>query len=225
MAKVVLFGTTEVSSMSHFYLEHDSPHEVVAFTVDRKYMKENSFNGLPVVPFEDIEAVFPPDEYKMMVAMQFGRVNRNRAEKYAQAEEKGYDFVSYVSSKAIIWPGLIVGKNCSITEGSIINPYVEIGNNVVIAGSFIGHHSRIGDHCFLAAQSVVLGCCTLEPYCFIGGNATIQHNVHVARECIIGAGVTIAKNTKEKGVYVGAPPELLPKGSDELGRWLTWPVR
>jgi sugar O-acyltransferase (sialic acid O-acetyltransferase NeuD family) len=225
MAKVVIFGITDAGILCHFFLEHDSPHDVVAFTVDREYMQEESFRGLPLVPFEDVENIYPPSEYQMYIAMLFHKGNRTRAEKCFQAEAKGYDLISYVSSKAITWPGLVLGKNCFISEGSIINPFVEIGNNVTVAGGFVGHHSIVKDHCFLAAHSVILGCSVIEPYCFIGANSTITHCVHVARECIIGSGVSISRNTKEKGVYVGKPPELLPKPSDQLSQWLTWQVR
>ena len=143
MEKVVIFGATKMAVMSHFYFTHDSPHEVVAFTVDRNYIKEETLCGLPVVPFEDIESVYPPSEYKMFVAIQFGRVNKTRAEKYFQAKAKGYQLINYVSSKASTWPGLLVGDNCFIAEGCIIQPFVEIGNNVIMAcGSVIGHDSH-----------------------------------------------------------------------------------
>lgn len=226
MEKVVLFGNAEVASMTYFYLSHDSPYEVAAFTVDREYIKEDTRFGLPVVPFEDVESICPPGEYKMSVALGFSKVNRFRAERYSQAKAKGYELISYVSSRTTTWPGLVVGDNCFISEGSIIQPFAEIGNNVIIGtGSIIGHHSVIKDHCFLAASVVVLGCVTIEPYCVLGANSTIRDGVTVARECIIGAGATISKNTRERAVYVDQPAELLPKPSDVLSQWLTWPVR
>jgi sugar O-acyltransferase (sialic acid O-acetyltransferase NeuD family) len=225
MGKVVIFGATEAAILNHFYLTHDSPHEVVAFTVDRNFIKEKMLCGLPVVPFEDIESIYPPHDYNMLVAIQFSRLNRTRAEKYSQAKAKGYELISYISSKAITWPGLVVGDNCIISEGSILNPFVEIGNNVIIASGFVGHHSTIKDHCFMAAHSAVLGYATVEPYCFLGANSTIRDGIVVARECIIGAGVSITKTTRERSVYIAKPPELLPKPSNELGAWLTWPVR
>lgn len=222
--KVVIFGTTEMAMMSHFYFTHDSPYEVAAFTVDRAFLKEETLFGLPVVPFEDIESLYPAGQYKMFVAILFGRLNRTRAEKYFQAKAKGYDLVSYVSSKAITWPGLSVGDNCYISPGSIVDPFVEIGNDVFIAGSAVGHHCIIKDHCFLATHSVLLGGVTIEPYCFIGANSTIRHQVVIARECIIGAGATITKSTRERAVYAERPAELLPRPSNELGKWLTWPA-
>jgi sugar O-acyltransferase (sialic acid O-acetyltransferase NeuD family) len=224
--KVVIFGAIEAAILGHFYLTYDSPYEVVAFTVNRDYIKQETLCKLPVVPFEDIVSIYPPSDYKMLVAIMFGRLNRTRAEKYYEAKAKGYELISYISSRAVTWPGMVIGDNCFVSESCVIQPFAEIGNNVTIAtGSIIGHHSVIKDHCFLAASTVVLGCVTIEPYCFLGGNSTVRDGVTVARECIIGAGVSINKSTQERGVYVGRPPELLPKSSDVLSRWLTWPVK
>ena len=39
MGKVILFGIGQVASRAYWYLTHDSQHEVVAFTVDREYIK------------------------------------------------------------------------------------------------------------------------------------------------------------------------------------------
>ena len=60
MAKVVVFGTELVAELAHYYLTNDSEHEIVAFTVNKEYIKEDIFCGLPVVPFEDVTTLYPP---------------------------------------------------------------------------------------------------------------------------------------------------------------------
>ena len=67
--KVVVFGAGDIAQLAHFYLTHDSPFEVVAFTVDRAFVTEPAFCGLPVVPFEEINARYPPDRFDMFVAL------------------------------------------------------------------------------------------------------------------------------------------------------------
>ena len=223
--RVVIFGTTEMAIMTHFYLTHDSPHEVVAFTVDRDFIKEKTLCGLPVVPFEDIESLYPPADHRMIVAIMFGRLNKIRSEKYSQAKAKGYELISYISSKAMTWPELELGDNSLILEGSAVGPFVKIGNNVIIGGSAIGHHTVIKDHCFLAAHAAILGCVTIEPYCFIGANSTIQQWSVIGKECIIGAGAIINKSTPERSVFINKPAEMLPQTSDQFITWLTWPAR
>jgi hypothetical protein len=55
MEKVIVFGNGEIASVAHFYLTHDSPYEVAAFTVDREFIKQERFIELPVVPLDKIE--------------------------------------------------------------------------------------------------------------------------------------------------------------------------
>lgn len=226
MGKVIVFGNSVFAEHVYFLLTHDSPHEVVAFTVDSKYIIKDKLFGLPVVPFENVESVFSPSEHNMTVAISFQRVNRLREEKYFQAKAKGYHLISYISSKATSFPGLVAGDNCIILENSIIGPFVEVGNDVFIgSGAIIGHHTVIKNHSFISPGAVILGGVTVGEYCLIGANATVKEDVEIAKECIVGSGVSINRNTQEKGVYINPPPELLPKRSDELRTWLTWPLR
>ncbi|HAM51434.1 MAG TPA: UDP-glucose 4-epimerase [Nitrospiraceae bacterium] len=223
MAKVVLFGLSETTELIHFYLCHDSDHQVVAFTVDEKYLTQKSFCGLPVLPFEEIEKTHPPENYHMGVFLGFRDVNRLRANKYAEAKSKGYTMITYISSKAITWPGAVIGENCYVFEQTLIAPFATLGNNVVaLAGCLIGHHSIISDHCFLSARTVVLGCSKVGNYCVLGANSTVKDLVTVADSCVVGVGAEITKNTQPSQVYVSDPPRLLEKSSEQLSRWITW---
>jgi sugar O-acyltransferase (sialic acid O-acetyltransferase NeuD family) len=226
MDRVVIFGNGQPATMNYMYLTHDSPYKVAAFTVDREYIKEDTLLGVPVVPFEDVESIYPPNDHKMSLVISYRNMNRLKAEKYAQAKAKGYELITYISSKTMTFPGMVVGDNCFILEYSSIGPYARIGNDVFIgSGSIIGHNSIIKDHCFVGPHAVILGSTTVEPYCVIGANSTIKDGgIIIARECIIAAGVTITKDTEERGVYIGRPAELAPKRSNELSTWLTWGV-
>lgn len=225
LADVVLFGTSEMARMTHFYLRHDSPHKVVAFTVDAARITAESLLGLPVVPFEDVVKLYPPSDHAMGVPIAFSKVNMVRATKYAEAKAKGYQLISYVSSKSSTWPGLVTGDNCFIYENSAIGPYVTIGDDVIIASASVAHDTVIGDHSFLAAGAVVLGSVTIGEYTVIGANATCRDGISIGRGCIIGAGVTLTRSAPDRGVYVSRPAERLAKTSDVLSDWLNWPVK
>lgn len=217
--KVVIFGTGDIGQLAHFYFTHDSPYEVAAFTVDRDFLKEKELFGLPVIPFEEIEKSYPPDKFDMFVALSYRNINRLRAEKYIDAKRKGYRLVSYICTKSVYWGDTEIGDNCFIFENQTIQPFVKIGNDVIIwSGNHIGHHSVIGDHCFIASHVVVSGHVTIEPYCFLGVNSTIRDGITVARECVIGAGAIILKDTMEKGVYKGKATELYLDDSSKLKR-------
>jgi sugar O-acyltransferase (sialic acid O-acetyltransferase NeuD family) len=217
MKKVVIFGTSVFADLAYFYLKNDSPYDVVAFTVNQNHMSGDDFKGLPVVPFEKIEELYPSSEYDMFIAVAYKKVNKIRAKIFQDAKNKGYHLISYVNSKVTKWEELDIGENCFIFENVVIQPYVKIGNNVIIwSGDHIGHHSEISDHCFITSHVVISGNVKIGPYCFLGVNSTIRDGINIGSECVIGAGSVILKNTKDKEVYSINSTQLLPIKSDKL---------
>jgi sugar O-acyltransferase (sialic acid O-acetyltransferase NeuD family) len=202
MSKVVIFGIGRLAELAHFYFTHDSPHEVVGFTVDEAYMEGPEFLGLPVTSFEQIETVHPPAETAMFIPISFKKMNHVRADRCGAAKEKGYQLISYVSSMATTFPDFTCGENCFILEDNTIQPFVKIGDDVVMwSGNHIGHHSTIGDHVMITSHVVISGGCTIEPHCFFGVNSTIRDETIVGRETLVGAGVTILSDTEPHSVY------------------------
>lgn len=217
MEKVVIFGNGSVAKAAYYKLTLDSPHEVIGFTVDPSHLKEKTIFDLPVVPFPDVASIYPPDSYRMIIAVGYVKQNKIKAERFEQAREMGYQLLGHVSSAAFVSPEVKIGENCLINAQSIISPFVQIGDNVTIGvGTFIGHDSVIKDHCFIGDRVAIAGGVTIEPYCFLGIGSIIRNKVTVARECVIGAGALILQDTKAKEVYMGRAADLLPIPSDQL---------
>ena len=204
MKPVIIFGTGDIAQLAHFYLTHDSDYKIEAFTVDREYLSTSTFCNLPVVAFEEVESRYPPENFAMFIAVSYAKLNTIRAAKYLAAKAKGYELISYVSSKATTWPDLSIGENCFILEDNTIQPFVQIGNNVTLwSGSNIAHHTEINDNCFISCQVSIAGKVKIGKNCFIGINATIRDNISIADNCIIGAGALILHNTKKNQIYKG----------------------
>ena len=218
MSKVVIFGIQDFASLAHFYLKEDSPHEVVAFSVSREYMPaEASFEGTPIVPFEDLERAYPPEDFKFFAPMSHRKMNSLRQDIYDQAVKKGYDCLSYVSSKASVFSNVKIGKNCFILEDNTIQPFVTVGNNVVLwSGNHIGHHSVIKDHVLFTSHVVLSGHCVIEPYSFFGVNATLRDGLHVAEGTLVAMGACVTRDTEPWGVYTGIPAKKGEKLSKDL---------
>ena len=205
MAKIVIFGAGKIADEAYFYLKNDSPHEIVAFSVDGQYLTDNKKLGLPVVPFEEVQSRFPPTDYKMFVAVGYQDLNHFRAQKYDEAKAKGYELISYVSSRASNVGNVEIGDNCFVLEFAVIQPLSKIGSDVFIwSANHVGHHASVGDHCYIAGNVVISGTTKVEPYCFIGVNATLGHEITVGRESFIGAGSLVTKNVAPKSVYITA---------------------
>lgn len=204
MKKLIIFGLSELAEVAWFYFLHDSNYKISAFTVNQEYITSDSFHGIPVIPFENIETSYSPQEYDLFIATGYGNLNQDRAAKYIETKLKGYNCPSYISSKATTWPGLVTGDNCFILENNTIQPFVKIGNNTTLwSGNHIGHHVEILDNVFIASQVVISGGVRIESNCFIGVNATIRDHIVVAENSIIGAGALILKDTNSNCLYKG----------------------
>ncbi len=198
---VVVWGTEKISEVISFYLENDSEYEISAYCVDREYKKDDYFNGKPIVCFDEIELMYPPLEYFMCIPMSYKNMNNIRTQKYMEAKKKGYNFITYISSKAVYY-NTPVGENTIILENNIIQPFTTIGNNVIMwCGSVLAHHSKIEDNCFIASHVTISGCACIKKNSFIGANANIRDRVLIGENNLIGAGVTILQDTADYEVY------------------------
>lgn len=201
MNKTIIFGTGDIAQLALFYLSIDSDVTPVAFCVDRQHLKDEYVNGLPVVPFEDIKKTHPPHTHTFFAPLYN---NSLRAKKTDEIRDKGYQLISYCSSKATIWGE--VGNNCFIMENNVIQPFTTIGDNTICwSGNHIGHHSKIGNNVFISSHVVIAGHCEIKDFAWLGINAAIRDHVCVAERCTIGMGSVVVKNTLPDRIYMGNP--------------------
>ena len=204
--KLVLFGDSAFAEIAFEYFTHDSAYEVVAFTVNKEYLKKDRLFDLPVVPFEEIDSLFPPSQHAMHIALIYNQLNRVRKRIYSEAKQKGYELANYVSSRSFVWHNVTMGDNVFIFEDNTVQPFVKLGSNIVLwSGNHIGHHSTIDSHNFISSHVVVSGFCQIGESCFLGVNSTIGNNVDVGKDSFLGAGTLITKSIPEgsflKGVF------------------------
>jgi len=204
MADVIIFGARDTASLAHYYLRKDSFHTVRGFTVSAEYLKDTgeTFEGLPVVAFEEVSQRFPPDQVRAFAPLTARRMNRLREQIYNTLKAQGYEFISYVSSRATDFTEGRIGENCFILEDNTLQPYCTIGNNVVLwSGNHIGHHSTIGDHVFVTSHVVISGHCNIGRYCFLGVNSTIKDQVTLGEGTLVGMSASVTKNTEPWTIY------------------------
>jgi sugar O-acyltransferase (sialic acid O-acetyltransferase NeuD family) len=206
--QLIIFGCGDIAQLAHFYFSTDSEYEVVAFTIDQAYLAEKTFCDLPVIAFEEISKHYLPDQYGIFVALGYSKLNEVRKRKYFEAKALGYQIASYISSHATVLNDGRIGENCFILEDNTIQPFVTIGNNVILwSGNHIGHHSSIKDHSFIASHVVVSGGVEIGEQCFIGVNVTLRNHIKIGDRCVIGAGALILRDAEPDGVYMGVATE------------------
>lgn len=215
--RIVIFGIGEIAELAHFYFTHDSEYEVAGFAVDSAFLKQTEFHGRPVVAFERVDEEFAPEEFGFFVAVSYARINAVRAEKVAAVRAKGYRLVSYLSSRATVFPGFQLRENCFILEDNTIQPFATVGANVTLwSGNHIGHHSKIEDDVFLASHVVVSGGATIGQGSFVGVNVTIRDHVTIGKKCVLGAGALVLEDQPDLAVVAPRGSERSPVPSTRL---------
>jgi sugar O-acyltransferase (sialic acid O-acetyltransferase NeuD family) len=203
---LVLIGDSAFAEVAHEYFEADTPYRVVAFAVERAFLRRDNLRGLPVIALEDLQDRYPPGAHDVHVAVVYTQLNRLRARLVAVAKAMGYGLASYVSPHAFVAGSARLGEHCFVFEANVVQSFVETGPNVVLwSGNHIGHHSRIGANVFVSSHVVVSGFCEVGENCFLGVNASVANNLRIAPDCWVGPGVVISRDTEPGQLF--RPPE------------------
>jgi sugar O-acyltransferase (sialic acid O-acetyltransferase NeuD family) len=161
------------------------------------------WNGLPVVAFEDLVQIYPPETHDLFVALGYQDMNGLREAKCHQSRELGYTLPSLIHPQSGLPTDCVYGDNCFVMNQVHVHPRVRFGDNVFVwSGAMVGHHSTIGDNCWLTSNVSVSGVVSMGKNCFLAVNATVGHSVEIADHCFIGANALVVKSTKPHEVYV-----------------------
>lgn len=206
--KLVIVGDGNFGQMAYKYFTHDSMYKVVGFAVEKQFRTRDTLFNLPIVNFEEIENHFSNKDHNIFVAITFVQLNQARTRLYLTSKTKGYKIASYISPKASCF-GASIGENVFILEYNVIQPFAEIGNNVIFMGNtnWIGHHTIIRDNCFISSHVAIAGCSEVGENCFVGINSSIADYIKIAKNCFICMGSVVTKSTEENNVYKGHPAQ------------------
>lgn len=216
--KIVILGNTQHSHMLREMVEGEDAAEIVAYTIDSKFINEYKIihkdKEYPVVPFEKLEEVYPPSEYKVFNTVGYSKMNDIRSKKSAECLAKGYEMFTFVSKKAIVLSNVSGGVGNVIMPGSYVGTNVKIGNNnVIYSGSILTHDITIKDNSFVGAGCTIGGNVVVGNNCFLGLNSTVKNGIKLADYSLIGAAAYVNKDTEEDGVYAPARTSKLERKS------------
>jgi sugar O-acyltransferase (sialic acid O-acetyltransferase NeuD family) len=213
---LIIFGLENFAEIAYEYFTMDSDFEVVAFTVDKNFIKDDTKFGLPIYPFEELDSFVEPSGHYFFAAITYTNMNDLRKSKLEEAKRLGFLPASYVSSRSYIWSNVLIGEHCFIFEDNTIQPFVIIGDNVVLwSGNHIGHHSLIQNHNFISSHVVVSGNCKIEDNCFLGVNATLSNNITIGSRVWVGPGALLTKSIPS-GSLVTASTSVIKELDEDL---------
>lgn len=208
MIKLVIFGTSEMAKIAHFFFSQSANYEVAGFTVDSSYRDVDTFCGLEVFDFDRIAETHPPSDYQLFIAIGPTRMNMLREEKFLEAKNRGYKLASFVSDKAACYSS--VGENCFVADFANIQPFVVLGENTFVwEFAVIGNDAYVGPNCFLSPRSVVSTFSKVNKNSVLGTSCTIRTRVSLGEYSLIGAACYISSDTVPNAVYGVRQAEFL----------------
>lgn len=211
MKEVILFGSTNLATMLYYDAAGRDDFKIACLAVEKAYLRGRTEHlGLPVVVFEEVQDLFPPDEYDMMVLFHGQPRVRERGEKFALAKGRGYLLRNYVSRGADVTPDLTMGENNIIQRGAHVGFGGTMGHdNLIRQMVYLGHEFQIGSHNTFVAGSIIGGNCRIGDHCFFGLGAIVLNWSTIASDSFIGAGSTVIKNTEPFSKNVGNPSRII----------------
>lgn len=217
MKKIVIWSTGGLASELYMHIQQDNSMNVVAFCASRQFCNEKTFLDLPLIPDDQLEIYYPPNEYDVIIAVGFKGMNKLRKEKFEDLKKRGYYIRNYIHKSAIIHSTFKIGEGNIILEGVTIGVNCCIGNgNVILMRSCLSHDIYVKDYNFFAINTVIGGFVDISNNCFCGLNSTIFPYIKVSEATLIGAGAVIKENTNMNDVFVSPNSIKLTRSSYEL---------
>lgn len=209
MKKIIIFGTTDFGRLMKYYIEKEADREVVGFTVNRAYINEAVFMDMPVIPFEDIEKKYLPDEYEILIAIGNSKMNDVRKDVFLKCKEKGYTVASFIHSSCSIH-STDIGEGNILLENCLVYPYAKIGNgNLMWDHVLISHDCVVGDFNTFSSYADLCGYVKIGNNGYFGKHCILNDFMEVADYTLVGAAAYAKKNTKPYDVVVPARSVIL----------------
>lgn len=204
--KVVIIGNSDFAKLMQGYIEDTEGMELVAFSVEEKYISSKKLKGLPVISYEEIADVYDTEEVRLVMAVGYAQMGDVKKRLFEMYRSKGYMFTNYIHPSVIIPNDLVIGTGNSIFEGTIICRQSSIGNcNLLWGGSLIGHDNVIGDYNTLSACVTTNGKVVISDNCFLGSKSVVRNGVHLSSYVLVGATAYVDQDLPENSVVL--PPK------------------
>ncbi len=213
MEKIIIYGTGKLAQMLYYLLKENKEYEVICFTADEEYCRQDTFLSLPLVLFDQIDKIYPPDKYKMLTVIGGLGGTKIRQTMFQKAKEKGYNHINYIHPTTVIEGTVEMGENNIIFPYTILGFSGKMGNNNILREKvYLGHDFILGDHCFIGVGCNIGGESNIGDLSYIAMNTTISNNISIRDKTFIGIGSLVLKNIEiSGGKYYGRPAKQIPK--------------
>lgn len=204
--KTVIVGTGSFAELMCAYIREFTDWEIAAFSADRAYAEKGpEFLGLPVIPLDGLPGRCPPEEYQVLIAVGYTRMNDARKRLFFEAKAMGYHIASFIHPSAVIFPNVEIGEGNIILEQFTAQAFVRIGSgNLIWYNVSLAHNGSVGSFNTIAGNVGAAGFVQIGNNCFLGKRSMVFDHVTLADYTLLGAGAFLKKDSKPYDVIVPA---------------------
>jgi sugar O-acyltransferase (sialic acid O-acetyltransferase NeuD family) len=119
-------------------------------------------------------------------------------------------WVSIVHPSAIVSPTATIGSGVLLCAGSIVQPFVTIGDHTIInTAATVDHDSNIGAFSHIAPGVHLSGAVTVGEGAFLGIGSAAIPGAQVGAWSVVGAGSTVVHDLPPNITAVGTPARII----------------
>lgn len=119
------------------------------------------------------------------------------------------------AGRVVIGDDVEIGANCSIDRGTLGDTVISKGTKLDSLVQ-IAHNVKIGEYCFIAAQSGIAGSSTIEDGVTIAGQVGVAGHLKIGAGAIIAAQSGVAKDVPPGTIAFGYPAQEQKKARREI---------
>ena len=159
----------------------------------------------PISVLADVE----PAAGHCEVANLVSRTTRKRAAVHQRLASYGVRFATLLSPDIDTF-GVELTGDLVAYQHAVLGPEVTIDSgSVIFMGGIVGHESRVGKFCVIAANAVLNARVHLDDGVYVGTNATVLPEVSIGAGATIAAGSVVIDDVPPGATAIGVPAQIM----------------
>ena len=200
MRNLIIFGDTTFAERLFKYISFEGRDKVIAFTQEQNFISKRELQGLPVIPFEELETLNL--DFEIVIGIGYTQMNQLKKKVYDLCKSKGYKVATYISTNAIVYTNDIQ-EGCFLAPGAVVGPGCKLGKANYLGSSVVlSHDNEIGDFNFISTNAVFGGFSKVKDNCFFGLHCTIKDGIDIASNNLFGSAANVLMSINIPGGYL-----------------------
>lgn len=203
--KLVIWGASGHASVVADVVRSQGDYEIAGFLDDSDpTRKDTLFCGAPILgTHRELDRIYNDGVRYLIPA--FGNCEA-RIRVSDLARERGFEIATAIHPSATVASEVEIGSGSVVVAGAVINPYSEIGSNVIVnTCASVDHHCVLEDGVHVAPGTHLAGGVHVGRATWVGIGATVIDGVHIGSGSVVGAGAVVLRDVPEGVVVCGVP--------------------